>query len=445
MPPLPHRYGSAVAIATPLRQVLSGRDFRALLSVRLLGQFCDGGVQAALGTFVLFSPERQATAAQVAVAFAVLLLPYSLIGPFAGLALDRWRRRQVLLRANLVRAALVLVLALQVGAAHDGLDLAVVVLVTLGVGRFVLAGLSASLPHVVRPDLLVTANALSPTAGTMAVAAGALLGVGVRAAAGGGDRGALVLLVLTAVGYAVTGLLATRLAADQLGPALPRAESAGRSGVRDVVAELVDGVGRLRVRPAAARAIGVVVAHRVAFGAVTVAALLLVRGALDPGQDADAALSDFALVAAGAAAGALLGAVATPRASRRIGPVAWSAATLLVAGAVGTPCLVAAMVLPSLPALICGGAALGFAGQSVKICADTAVQREIADDHLGRVFALYDIAVNVGLVGGITLVAVVAPPDGVAPGVAIAVGALLLATAAWYAVTSRRRATSRTR
>ncbi|MET7592631.1 hypothetical protein ABZS92_38215, partial [Streptomyces sp. NPDC005444] len=31
----------------------------------------------------------------IASAMAVLLLPYSLIGPFAGVLLDRWRRRQV--------------------------------------------------------------------------------------------------------------------------------------------------------------------------------------------------------------------------------------------------------------------------------------------------------------------------------------------------------------
>ena len=44
--------------------------------------------------------------------FAVLLLPYSLVGPFAGVLLDRWRRRQVLLWANVVRTVLALVVSL---------------------------------------------------------------------------------------------------------------------------------------------------------------------------------------------------------------------------------------------------------------------------------------------------------------------------------------------
>ncbi|MSW43464.1 MAG: MFS transporter, partial [Actinobacteria bacterium] len=93
-----------MARLSALREVLATRDFRRLYSVRLIGQFADGLLQAALATFVLFSPERQPDAVKVAAAFAILLLPYSIIGPFAGVFLDRWRRRDVLVRANIVKA-----------------------------------------------------------------------------------------------------------------------------------------------------------------------------------------------------------------------------------------------------------------------------------------------------------------------------------------------------
>ena len=64
--------------------------------MRLAGQFGDGLFQAALAGAVLFDPEHQARAADIASGFAVLLLPYSLIGPFAGVLLDRWWRQRVL-------------------------------------------------------------------------------------------------------------------------------------------------------------------------------------------------------------------------------------------------------------------------------------------------------------------------------------------------------------
>ena len=43
---------------------------------------------------VLFDPEHQARAADIAAGFAVLLLPYSFVGPFAGVLLDRWWRQR---------------------------------------------------------------------------------------------------------------------------------------------------------------------------------------------------------------------------------------------------------------------------------------------------------------------------------------------------------------
>ena len=165
-----------------LRAVLVVGDFRRLFGVRLAGQFGDGLLQAALATFVLFSPERQPTAASVAGAFAVLFLPYSLVGPFAGVFLDEWRRRQVLVYANLLRGALVIAVAALVWSRHDGLDLAVSVLLVLGVARFVLAGVAASLPHVVDGPLLVTANALTPTAGSSVSASEPSRVAGTRAA-----------------------------------------------------------------------------------------------------------------------------------------------------------------------------------------------------------------------------------------------------------------------
>ena len=89
-------------------------------------------------------------------------------------------------------------------------------------------------------------------------------------------------------------------------------------------------------------------------------------------------------------------------------------------------------MLPSFPLLLAGSLSIGFTGQSVKVCSDTLVQRYIPDDHLGRVFALYDMIVNVCLVAGITLMALASPSTGQAPLVYVASGLLLVGTALWY-------------
>jgi MFS family permease len=90
------------------RSVRALPEFWRLLELRTVSQFGDGLFQAGLAGAILFNPERAAKPWEIAGAFAVLFLPYSLLGPFAGALLDRWDRRVVLIAANLGRLLLVL-------------------------------------------------------------------------------------------------------------------------------------------------------------------------------------------------------------------------------------------------------------------------------------------------------------------------------------------------
>ena len=158
-----------------LLDVLENREFRRLYVTRLLAQAADGITTVALTSYVFFSPQREATAAEVAAAFATTLLPYSLAGPFAGVLLDRWRRQRILVVASLLKAALVAALAGMVAADYAGAGFFGVGLAVLSVNRFFLAALSAALPHVVPGRELVMANSVSTTSGT----ASSLIGGGV--------------------------------------------------------------------------------------------------------------------------------------------------------------------------------------------------------------------------------------------------------------------------
>jgi MFS family permease len=387
-------------------------------------------VQAALATFVLFSPERAATPALVAGSFAILLLPYSLLGPFAGVLLDRWRRRQVLLVASLVQAALTVGLATIAARGSDGPDLAVTVLLVLAVNRFVLAAISAGTPHVVPTAYLVTANAIAPTLGTAASVLGGLLGVALRGLNGNGDHGSVVILGVAAGCFVLTALVATTLGADQLGP------PAGRHvrSLASVARGLVAGLARLAERPRAARGIALVAVQRGTFGMATALAVLQVRGALNPAGDPAVAVADLALVVALAGAGALLAALLTPKVVTRVDPVSWSAAA--VAGGVGLGAVAGATA--SLPGLLTMGLLVGFGGQAAKVCTDARVQSDIDDRHLGRVFSLYDMAVNVAIVLGLTVAVLLLPVDGRSLLVPVLM-ALVAVTAAALAVLAERR------
>ncbi len=411
-----------------LRSVLASHNFRRLYSIRLAGQFGDGLLQSALATFVLFSPEREPDAVRVAAAFAILLLPYSLIGPFAGVLLDRWQRRNVLVRANLLKSLFTVPIIVVVGAGQADFVLGLFVLIVLGVSRFILAGLSASMPHVVNGRELITGNALAPTSGTIAVGVGGIIGVGIRSFVGGGDTGSQVVLVAAIVSFVVASFLATRLAAHALGPD----HGAAVDTLASVARGLVLGARTLWDQVPARNIMVTIIVNRFVFGVLTAGALLLVRGSLHPPTDVDAALNDFVLATAGAAVGAFLGAVVTPTMTRRIGIGPWVGIVMVQGAVIGFGLLTATAITPKLVTLVAGAASIGLAGQSVKVCADTVLQRSIPDDRLGRVFALFDMIVNIALVTGITATAFASPISGQFTGGYLICAALLVLAAWWF-------------
>jgi hypothetical protein len=271
---------------------------------------------------------------------------------------------------------------------------------------------------------------VKPTLGTISYGAGAIAGVAVRAWAGGGDPGSVVVLGCTAAGYVAAGLVAWRIAPAALGPSQGR----HRRTAREAGQELVRGFVELRADAAAWKSLTIVAVNRVLFGALTVTLLLVLRNRIHPPEQADAALGDFALVAAFVTAGAFAAAVLTPFFGRRLGPVVWTSATAALAGVLLPPAMFAVAVLP----LLLAAPFAGLANQSAKICCDTILQRRVPDEALGRVFSIVDLTVNAGLVVGVALVALLAPADGVSTPLFVGIGLTYLLVALWYLLVRER-------
>ena len=384
--------------------LLQRRDFRRLFAVRLTSQCGDGVFQVALASYVLFSPERAPDAAAIAGLFAVSLLPYSILGPFTGVLLDRWSRRQILFAANLTRAALVIGVGALVAVDNAGVPFYLAVLLTLGVNRFLLSGLSAGLPHVVERDELVMANAVTPTSGTALFLIGGGIGAGVKLLA---DSDLLV-LGLTVVIYTAAALLALRLRRDQLGPDLKGDEPGITEALRSIATGLVDGARHLRERRQAALGLAAIGSLRFFFGLMTVSMILLYRNYFyGPGQ-LDQAFGALAIATGAVGAGLFVAALVTPWGTRVMQLRQWIT-VLFVAAAVVTAVPIG---LYTQPALVIGGFLVGFCAQGVKISVDTLVQTGVDDVYRGRVFALYDMIYNVGQVSAAAIGAAILPDNG---------------------------------
>ncbi|SDG84913.1 MFS transporter [Klenkia brasiliensis] len=418
--------------AATARRLLGRADFRRLLLTRLTAQFGDGVFQAALAGTVLFNPQRAADPVDVAAGFAVLLLPYSVVGPFAGVWLDRWSRRQVLLVANGLRAGLVAVVAALTWAGVDGPAYYLAGLAVFSVNRFVLSALSAGLPHTCDRAELVPANALSTTAGAVAGVLGGGVAIGVRALVGGDDAGYAALALFAALPYLVSAGVVAGFARAHLGP--DHSSRTATVSARDVLHGMAAGGRHVLASRAATWVLSVMAVQRVCFGLLTLLTLLLYRGTLDPVGPFPVGLAGLAQVLAAGAVGTLLAAAATPPAVRRWGKVRWTTAALVLGGvgqlALGLPFLA--------PAVVAAGFVLGFVGQAVKICVDSTLQEVVHDDFRGRVFSVYDTLFNVTFVAAVVVGAFALPGSGRSvPALAVVAG-LYLAVALANALRGQR-------
>jgi MFS family permease len=418
-----------------LQQLWRHRYFRRLLALRVAIQSCDGVLQVALAAYVLFSPERQPDAASIAVVLAITLLPFSILGPFAAIVIDRVSRRQVLLVGNLLRAAVTLGLAFLVatGLQTTGVQTLIYggLLLAMSLSRFLLAALSASLPHTIDPSEYMVANSVVPTVGPAGLLIGVAVATPLRLILGHvmpDYRANAILFGVAAIGFVASAGLALLIPRRQLGP-----DGTATTRARDVVSGLVEALAHLRRRRPAGIGLLTIAAHRLIHGIVTVATILVFRNYFHSPDQIDPAIADLGLVVVITGAGFVFASVVTPPMSARLG----LRSSMIV-------CLLASAVFQVVPGaiyvrapLMVAAFLLGLTAQILKICVDTLVQAHVADEFKGRVFVIYDMIFNVALVVAAVIAAVMLPANGKSVIILIimAIGYLLVALG--FALASR--------
>ncbi|WP_179775804.1 MFS transporter [Amycolatopsis endophytica] len=409
--------------------------FRTLLFSRFAAQFSDGMFRAGLAGAVLFNPEHGADPLAIAGGFAVLLVPYSLIEPFAGALLDRWDRRRVLVVANLLRGAAIVATAVAVGLGADGLGLFVLALIVEGFSRFVGCGLSASLPHVVPPHTLITANALAATLGSLVAVVGGGCAIGLRALIGAGNSGSGWTTAVAVLGTLVAAAIAGRFSRGRLGP--DSVDEASEAVVA-VARGFADGGKAALAAPGVVGGFVALLAHRASYGISLLLTVLLLRYSFADYGPLKAGLPGLGQLAAMAGAGILFAGFLTPRLVHRLGHRRAIPGALVLAAAAQ-----AGLGLPmELPAVLVAAFVITAAGQVVKLCLDSAIQHDVRDEARGRVFSLLDTLFNVVQVIAVSVAAVVVPSDGRSVTLLLVATVLYLIGAAGFLMITRRARTA---
>jgi MFS family permease len=387
--------------------VSKGSRLNRILTIRWSGQLTDGLFQSALASFVLFSPERAPNAISAALAFAVVLLPYSLIGPYVGIFLDRFSRQRIIRNCNYLRAANLLIIAWLVNSSSTGIVLTLFVLFAFGVNRLILSGLSAGLPLLVKKEELIAANALAVTGGTIWVVIGGGIGIGIKNLLSqntDADFADAVVILIAAVGFLTAALACFRLNKYEIGPTEHEVASESRG-----YKEVLEGLMILRSHSDALRGILSVGIQRGGITALTLMALLLERNSFNDPADPDAGLAGFGMALAIAGIGIGLGAIISPYGVIKFGRHRWMRLLMFLCI---PPLLIYAAGVNEI-SMIGSAFLVGLCGQGIKVTNDALVQSKITDEYRGRVFAFYDVAVNAGIVTGAIGAALMLPDNGV--------------------------------
>src|SRR5204863_1383085 len=102
-------------------------------------------------------------------------IPAMLVGPLAGVVLDRFDRKRVMIASDLIRAVIAMLFILTVNR-HETWLLYVLSALLMGASPFFTSGRAAILPSIATNEELHTANSLTQTTQWTTLALGAFLG-----------------------------------------------------------------------------------------------------------------------------------------------------------------------------------------------------------------------------------------------------------------------------
>lgn len=385
-----------------LLPVLRNPNFLALWSGQVFSQLADKVYLVLMIALIAsrFQSEGQTISGWVSSLMIAFTIPAVLFGSIAGVFVDHWRKRAVLVTTNLLRGGLVLGLPILLWltqgwstVGHLPVGFVVVLGMTLLVStltQFFAPAEQAVIPLIVDRRHLLSANSLYTMTMMASVIVGFALGEPLLALA---DQLFSPLLhqlhasadvgkeVLVGGSYAIAGLLLMLLKTNEK-------TVDAHEELPDVWKNIQDGVRYLgqqsRVRAA-------LICQVVLFSIFAALAVLAVRLAeVMP----EIKSSQFGFLLAAGGVGMAIGAILVGQFGQRFSRAQLSLyGSIGIAGALGAISFFTQHLFPTMPLLVLLGACAAIAGVPMQ----TAIQEETPEEMRGKVFGLQNNAINIAL------------------------------------------------
>ncbi|MEA3305278.1 MAG: MFS transporter [Candidatus Omnitrophota bacterium] len=159
------------------RDVLKNRSFLFLWLGQIVSSFGDWLNKMAL--IALVYKKAPGSTMELAKLLFFIIIPVFIIGPIAGVYVDRWDRKRVMIVSDVLRGCLVLLIPFFILYLKSFLPVYVLVFLIFSITRFFFQSKMAIIPDIVPRDMLLIANTLSDTAraisGFIALAAAGII------------------------------------------------------------------------------------------------------------------------------------------------------------------------------------------------------------------------------------------------------------------------------
>ena len=367
-----------------LAGLLDNTAFRRLWAAQLLAQL---GEAVALVAMPLLVYALTGSAELLSLIFVLQLAPRVLLAPIAGMVVDRFDRKRLIIAADLARAGLVLLLPFATSAWQVA-----VVATFVAIGNTISRPAElAALPMVVPPNQLVPAMAAAQVAGSVVRIIGPVLAAGIVAFAGPGPA-----FMVQAVCFVLSAIILTRMS---LPPVTRQGDpDEAKSALRR---EIVDGIRIVAHNPIVRGTALVEALWQLVSAGMVVALLVYVEQMRNLDGDSSSVYSFLiATLAAGMAVGSL---VARP-VERGIGrPL------LMGIGYLAPLMLISASLRPPLPVLFACWFILGFTDAWAVIAMQTYLAEAVPDGLRGRAYAGWTGVVTFGAAIAFTIVGQLTP------------------------------------
>jgi MFS family permease len=385
----------------PARSPLRNRNYALLWTGGLISDLGDWTLLIALPVFVF---QLTGSAFTTSTVFVVELVPALIVGQLAGVLVDRWDRRQILVVVGIVQAALLLPL-LAVTTTDRLWIVYLVAALQSCLARLASPAKAALIPSLVPREQLTAANSLNAVSDNLARLVGSPLGgLAIQL------LGLVGVVVVDAVTFLVSALLAAqiRVPKEAAAPRAAHPEPVGGGGVRapdaespaagaqstapagapaprtSLVADWVDGLRTIRRTPPLPAILSIGALSQVAQGIFVVLFVVFVL------RELNGTGGDVGLIRGMQAIGGVIGGIVVGWLGRRLGPrglISWG---FVVFGLIALATWNAPLITTAIWLYVGLFIAAGIPGVATQTGLITIVQSVTPPTHLGRVFAAFE-------------------------------------------------------